>query len=131
MVSVLERPPGWLRAGEARRMLLGEDGAEELPSEEFCARMLARFCRVAAKAPDPLLAVSYHEMPHMVWEEVGPAFGLEISDRERRGMLDVGRLDTKRVRQDRDFVPDTVAKQRRSSATVRALARSSRPRSKS
>jgi hypothetical protein len=115
MVSILERPPGWLTARAARGQLLGLDPATpvKLSDVEFCARVLARFCRAAADAPEPLLPVSYADLPDAVRTQVMPFFHMAVTENDRLRMLDAARFDTKDAHQRRVFRPDSQEKQSR------------------
>jgi hypothetical protein len=123
MVSALETPPGWLRAREARAARIGDSGVPvDLPEDEFCAHMLARFCRLAAAAPEPVVPVSYSDLPQTLWQDVGPHFGLKVTERERERMVEIGQLDTKDASQQRIFLSDGPRKRDRSTPRIRLLA---------
>jgi gluconate kinase len=103
--------------------LFGLDRHEiaRMPSEEYCARVLAAICRAALEHHDEqALFVDYRELPSAVLERVLPALGLECDAAERASMEAVTRLDAKNPVL--PFSDDSTALARQASPELREAA---------
>lgn len=121
-VSVLRKPPTWLRALSApQNPFLSFIGTHSIGREEYVARMFAAFCdAVASVDASRGIVLDYNELPSAVWNILVPHFGLWTSANERRRMAEVGRNYSKDpVDKTRPFQADSLDKQRESSPALR------------
>ncbi|MGH9628805.1 MAG: aspartyl/asparaginyl beta-hydroxylase domain-containing protein [Bryobacteraceae bacterium] len=90
--------------------------------EEWCARVLAGFCRSAlAFRDDPqALFVNYRQLPGAVWNAISNHFFLDITSDELTRMHNAAQFDAKQPA--RPFQPDSDGKHRAATASVRELA---------
>lgn len=98
-VSLLAKPPGWLRETEepAARIyrLVQADGAPR-SAEERVARVFGAFCEAAAKLPRAGGRVVLHgALPEAVWQVVAPHFSLALTEAERQRMAAAARRHSK------------------------------------
>jgi hypothetical protein len=91
------------------------------PREDYCARVLAGICApVLTHHADGGLVVDYRELPQALWTKILPHYGVACSDRDRALMAEAARFDAKSPFF--AFTPDSAAKQRAATASVRAAA---------
>lgn len=98
-VSLVRRPPGWLRnaAGPVASFagLIDPEGAAG-SADEYAARLYGAFCESAARlGPQRGRLVTYETLPGAVWERVAPHFSLVSSAEQRQRMADAARYDAK------------------------------------
>ena len=94
LVQLLQRPVGWM-ADQARPFILHHDSrAHSMSIEEYCARGLQRFCEAALTGVPRVRAVAYEDFPGVVAEVAVKHFGLDVSEAERRAMIDVAKYDS-------------------------------------
>jgi hypothetical protein len=75
---------------------VSSEQALAMPPEEFCARVLARFCGAALDNADELvLFVDYDDLPAAVPDVIAPWFGIDCSPHEREVMLERASRDAK------------------------------------
>jgi hypothetical protein len=98
-VSLLARPPGWLRGADAAAAALREQidaaGASNSPTE-FVARLYGAFCAATARL-DPARGrlVDYTALPAAAWDIVAPHFALAVDTQQRGRMAEVAGVDAK------------------------------------
>ena len=68
----------------------------------------------------PRLSINYRQLPEAVWTAVLPHFSVVSSDQDRNAMAQVARYDAKTP--SFEFTPDSEAKQREATESVRAIA---------
>jgi hypothetical protein len=110
--------PGAIEPG-----LFGLDAEEVLhmPTEEYCARVLAAIHRSAIDHLDErAIVVDYRELPGAVIDSILPAFGLECDDGDLERMRAAARFDAKNPQLFHS--PDSEAKQRDASPALRRAA---------
>jgi gluconate kinase len=92
-----------------------------LTLDAYAARVLAGICRAALAHRDTLgRFVSYRELPDALEGSIAAHFGLGFTPEERALLATAARRDAKSPTQ--PFQPDTSAKQREATASLRALA---------
>lgn len=93
-----------------------------LDLDEYCARVLAAFCRQASNAVEEgaMIAIDYRDLPGAVFARVLPQFGLAPGATEMEAMRAAAGRDAKDP--GRAHVPDAAAKQARADPALRALA---------
>jgi hypothetical protein len=77
--------------------LYGIAGYDRMPSEEYCARVLAAICGAALghlEAPEALL-VNYAEIPGAVADRILPHFGIELGEQQRLNLAERAHYDAK------------------------------------
>jgi hypothetical protein len=115
--------PGWMMQLGLAERLLGEaaDEAMTLPRTEYQARILERFLRAMLSDDDPACRlVNYTELPGAAVESIPRWFGIDPGNEGRRMMAEAARRDAKHPQ--RQHIPDSVEKQRRAGAGIRAAA---------
>jgi hypothetical protein len=128
MVSLLDDPPGWLKATldfeKARRASRNAPpGAPGTTPEEHCARTLAHFCRSALEIPGrDTLFLNYRDLPSGVWSVMASHFGISFTPRERERMGELAGVDAKDIHGVRKFEGDGAIKQRKASGVIREMA---------
>ena len=122
-VSLLARPPGWLKETSPLRNHLGPlEGAAGLSAEQRVAHAYASFC-TAARRLSPSLGslVDYEELPDAIWRIVLPRFGIQADDRTIERMQAASRIDAKApFGQAKAFEHDAARKRSSATAAVRA-----------
>ena len=120
--SLLAKPPGWLRARAncARYFseFLGVDASTvtAMDDDEFIARMLGSFCRIAMKHSSPSTHfLDYIDLKKELIELLRRAWGIVISENDARRVLEASKIYSKDTEKRKEFVPDSEAK--RSAAT--------------
>lgn len=132
-VSLLARPPGWIKgdAGAAAvlRRVVDPADASRTPAE-FVARLYGAFCNAACHL-DPArgMVLDYADLPAAIWNTVAPHFRMEVGDAQLERMTQAARVDAKaplgRVTQ---FASDAVTKQAAATPQLRAaIAEFARP----
>lgn len=111
--------------GQIAPMRLGlEDSAIQVPFnlDQFCARVIGRFCEAAALAIPTYdgLPVNYRHFPEAIWSTVMPHFGVRLNEARIEEMALELQYHAKQPAH--PFVPDSQAKQQAVSATTRELA---------
>jgi hypothetical protein len=92
-----------------------------MPSEEYCARVLAAICRSALEhRNEQALFVDYRELPGALYDRILGAFGIECDAAERARMEELTAFDAKNP--SLFFSADSEAKEREVSSTLRAAA---------
>jgi hypothetical protein len=115
-VSLLQKPPGWLRdSGEVSRQLaalVDPDGASQ-SLEEHIARLYGAFCSAAALLDARRgKLITYRSLPAAVWDVVAPHFSLAIDSRQRQLIEAAARTYAKApMGQPREFSSDAALKQ--------------------
>jgi hypothetical protein len=129
MVSVLNEPTWWMDAKDdisAARYLTRASALEILAMnrEEYCARILARFCRSAIDAAgESSLFLNYRSLPAAVWTSMAKFFGVNLSSMEIARMREVARFHSKDVSNTQLFNKDGAEKRLAASDTVCSAAR--------
>ncbi len=122
LVSHLQKP-GFQALAGADPYLSGIDpsGVADHP-EDFCAQALGRICAAALQqsGSGKSLLVDYRRLPEAVATMVAPHFGLACSDQDRDAMAMAAHFDAKMPKS--AFTPDSDAKQRHATASLRAAA---------
>jgi hypothetical protein len=123
-VSLLDRPPGWMRDSASAPHLFSRivDPTQTCRTrEDYCARVYAAFCEAVG-----LLDVKhgklihYEALPDAVWGDLGPHFGLSFDERLRQSMSEASRTYSKsRAGQTTEFVPDDAKKRAAASSELR------------
>lgn len=123
-VSVLERPPTWLRARQWQfnpfeRFL--PEGHRSASNEHYVAVMLKAFCNALLDVDDTGgILVEYPDLPSAVWDRVAPHFALPLVSSEQRAMVDASLSYSKCVvGQCFPFSSDSAAKQARATDQLR------------
>jgi hypothetical protein len=122
IVSVLREPTGWLRWKADTHLgpyMSGLPAAQlaQLAEEEYCARVLASFCRAAlTPGPDaPPVPVDYSQLPGAAQTIIPQLFGMELTPREVEAMRRASRPHAKDPSGHRSFEPDSRLKRRQAS----------------
>jgi hypothetical protein len=126
MVSALREPTGWLRWRTEPTLgpyLTGLQPEElgQLTDEEYCARVIARFCSCALVAGESLMSLhplEYVSLPHAVWTDLPRVFGMKLSGSEVEAMRAVSLTPAKDFTSQRAFQPDSQDKHQHASAAV-------------
>jgi hypothetical protein len=123
-VSVLTRPPTWMRAFHNPMNPFATFISQSMrPSspEDYAARMFAAFCgAIATLDCSRGLLVNYQELPNAVWEAIIPHFAIDATDDEREQMDNVSQTYSKCALGERIlFHPDSFAKQDAASSALR------------
>lgn len=128
IVSNLRSPPGWLQLKQwpARAALVfgwSPEAIAAMTREEYCARVLARFCEGAAHpAGKPTMFVDYRELDGTMLARIAEFFGIEPTRSESRAMQAVAGVYSKAVRGRRRFRTDSARKRRTASPLVEQMA---------
>jgi hypothetical protein len=77
--------------------LFGLESSAGAAGETYCARVLARTCEAAVEAfaAGGGLLVNYRDLPHALWTEILPHFGMEADADDRERMAAAARNDAK------------------------------------
>ncbi len=123
-VSVLTRPPTWMRAFHNPMNPFSPYVSRSMrPSspEDYAARMFAAFCRAIATLDYSRgLLVNYQELPNSVWDAIIPHFAIDATDAERQQMDNVSQTYSKCALGERIlFHSDSFAKQDAASPALR------------
>jgi hypothetical protein len=126
LASVLQDPPGWLRA---RRMyarefgkLLGvsEDTVNSMGQDEYAARMIGAICRQVCAVPNADgFCVDYESIERSV-QKVATHFGCALSQPEQAAAIERMTMNAKRPLE--IFIADAKRKRQDASVTQRLLA---------
>jgi len=123
LVSQL-RTPGWqMVPGAVDPILLGDPSSDSATSPQiYRAQVLARVCEpvLVHYGAGKSLLINYRQLPEAVWTAVLPHFSVVSSDQDRNAMAQVARYDAKTP--SFEFTPDSEAKQREATESVRAIA---------
>lgn len=125
-VSVLRKPPTWLRArSEPQNPFLSFIAADPMGEEKYFARVFAAFCdAVAGIDASRGIVLDYHELPSAVWDVLVPHFGLWTSANDRLRMAEIAKIYSKvSIGEKRPFQADSLTKQRESSSVLRLATR--------
>jgi hypothetical protein len=128
-VSLLHRPPGWLRDPELFAGIVDPDRVARTP-EEYAALLFAGFCSAARRLDAGRGAlVAYEALPQAVWNVLGPHFGLSIGDNLRDRMNAASRTYSKAAPdKPAAFIPDDEKKRAAASpALLQAIEAYARP----
>ncbi len=124
-VSLIERPPGWLRNADGpvepfAGLVDPEHGSASV--EEYAARAFGAFCRAAARLDAAHGRVlPYPSLPSAIWETVAPHFGLKVDESCRRRMADAAGGDAKApLGRAKTYASDVARKQAAATASLRA-----------
>jgi hypothetical protein len=127
-VSVLARPPTWLRVfGEPRNpflpLIMPGLTTDNVSREQYVAHAFAAFCNsIADMNMSRGLLVNYEDLPRAVWQGVAQHFGTNVSQDERERMTVVAQTYSKCALGSYVlFQPDAAAKQRAASPELRAV----------
>ncbi len=90
-----------------------------VPAEDYCARVLAAVCEgVLSEPAQATTLVNYTEMPGALLDRILPCFGLTLDAETEAAMAAAARFNAKASGS--DFTPDSEAKRREASDTVKA-----------
>lgn len=124
-VSLLARPPGWIKgdAGAAAvlRRVVDPAGASHTPAE-FMARLYGAFCDAACRL-DPARGrlIDYAGLPAAIWDTVAPHFGMDVGAAQLERMTHAARADAKApIAKPTRFASDSGAKQAAATPELRA-----------
>ena len=124
MISNLQRPGAWMQAqsnsGEAAE-LAGVDfeAVSIMSAEEYCARILGRFCKAAADAaPMHRLVLDYSELTADRLPEVLAFFGVSTTSEEALGMTAALLYEAKDATGTRPFRPRAVDRYKASTQVI-------------
>lgn len=118
LVQLIERPTGWM-APYAWSLVLGEAGrANEMPLEEYCARVLGRCMRAAAALPD-MRPLAYERLAADVPDVARYLLSRELDAAEVDAMLRITRFDSEDWSLSRPYVPDGDALRARATRAAR------------
>jgi hypothetical protein len=124
MVSQMRKPGSQMIRGVMNRLLPGLAVMEalQMPGEEYCARVLARFCETALDRSDRrnALFVNYNRLPGAVTGEIARHFGISFSDEEAAKMTAAANFDAKTPRM--PFASDSQSKREGATDAVHAAA---------
>lgn len=125
-VSVLAKPPTWLRARSAPLNPFQQfiDLPSSAADEDYVASMFAAFCeKIRNVQTSRGLIVDYTELPAAAWTRIAPHFHLNCSEREHRMMVEIGHYYSKSpIGEAVSFKPDGADKYASaSSALVAAI----------
>lgn len=127
MVSNLSRPPGWMRMAPDRVERLFGWKAEEVSGmslEEYCARVLGRFCEsVLASADAKAHLINYEDLDLEGLTAALGAFGVQPDRSERARIEKSMGTYSKDSKYKRPFRSDSELKRRGASAAVKQHAR--------
>lgn len=123
-VSLLDRPPGWMRDSASAPHLFARivDPTQSCRMrEDYCARVYAAFCEAVGRMDIKRgKLIHYEALPDAVWDDLGPHFGLSIDDQLRQLMSEASRRYSKsRVGQTTEFIPDDAKKRASASSVLR------------
>jgi hypothetical protein len=124
-VSVLRRPPTWIRSflDETNPFVRLVGISEVVPSlEEYAAHVLASFCESIERLDKSRGAlVHYHDLPEALWKMVLPHFGITATEREIQQMIGISKTHAKSAMgKPVPFLADSVQKQHIASPALRA-----------
>lgn len=124
MVSQIRKPGSQMIRGVMNRLLPGLPIMEalQMPGEEYCARVLARFCETALDHSDSrnALFVNYDRLPGAVTNQIAGHFGISFSATEIAAMLAAARFDAKTPRM--HFESDSESKRKGATEAVQMFA---------
>lgn len=117
VVSNMARPSGWMdrpTPAEVKRYFgWGPRAVDAMTREEYCARVVSRYCEVAAGSADRKAhLLNYEDIDLERLVAVMEAFGIQPSRAERARVEKSLRVYSKDPRGERPFVPDTALKRR-------------------
>jgi hypothetical protein len=120
--SVLEKPPGWLRSKVSYANYLAPflqstaQEIKEMQKDEFIARILGAFCRIAQEAQSENgLYVDYVHLKHHFFDTIMNHWGIELSEAEKMTMMAVSNLYSKDAKKQQSFVSDSAEKKLKAS----------------
>jgi gluconate kinase len=123
MVSLLRQRGGHTLPGVLDPQVLGLDlmTAQQMPAEEYCARVLGSICEAAVRYHQPAIAqpLNYRNLPGAVWERLAGHFGVTFSPEEIERMNTVARFDAKHA--GLPFEQDGAAKQQLATGEIHAV----------
>ena len=126
LVSQLRSPGKFALPGAMAPAMLAMDFDDitNLSREEWCARVLAGFCRAALRFRAALngLCVNYNQLPVAVWTALATHCAVAFSANEVTRMREAANCDAKRPAL--RFQPDAHGKQREATPSIHALAAS-------
>lgn len=126
LVSQLRSPGRFALPGALPPAMLNMDVADitHYSRAEWCARVLAGFCRAALRFRDALhgLCVNYTHFPEAVWTTLASHYGMTFSAPDIARMRQAAGFDAKRPAL--QFQPDAHQKQQEATASIHALAES-------
>lgn len=124
MVSQIKKPGSQMVRGAMNRLLPGLPVMEvlQMPGEEYCARVLARFCEIALAHFDSrnALFINYDRLPGAVFSEIAGHFGISFSAEQTAKMSAAARFDAKTPRV--PFASDAETKRNQASEAVQMAA---------
>jgi hypothetical protein len=124
MVSHMKKPGSQMIRGVMNRLLPGVPVTEimQMPGEEYCARVLAQFCKLALQRSHSqnALFVNYDRLPGVVLGEIAEHFGASFSPGEIERMNSGAQFDAKNP--GLPFSPDSEAKRDGANDAVRSAA---------
>ena len=107
LIQLLDRPTGWM-APQARAFILGADSpTTTMPTDEYCARAIGRFCDIAAAAAPRVRPVAYEAGPDALIDACRRHFALALTDADVAAMHVAATRDSEDWSGASAFVPDT------------------------
>lgn len=125
MVSLFKNPPGWMENLTNLQFVAGFLGLDTgevslMSAEEYCARVLARFCGSALQHQDTnTLMLNYRQLPDAVCSRVLDFFQVAYSPDDLNCMQRVLLYDAKNP--SKQFTGDSMGKQQVASALIRQM----------
>lgn len=118
--SVIEKPPGWIRSriGYAKHfadiLSVSADTIKNIEVDEFVARVLGAFCRIAAGFNSKRARfIDYLNMPNNFINSLVEHWDVQINDIEKQEMIKASRLYSKDVKRSKLFMSDSGTKRLR------------------
>jgi len=115
--SVFEKPPGWLRSrisyAKYFSQIVGVDSQtlKQMSVDEFSARVLGTFCRTAIKNKSKNAKyIDYVNIVENFFEVCTKHWGLNLSEIEKREMINITKLYSKDVNKEKPFTSDSLLK---------------------
>lgn len=124
MVSQARQRGSQMLPGVLDPRVLGLDfaAAQQIPLDEYCARVLAAICEAATQyyRPGDARLVHYRQLPDAVWSSLAELFEVCYTAEEVACMRRAAQFDAKRPAL--EFASDSAAKRKLATEEIRALA---------
>ena len=122
MASQLRRSARWMQPGDLPPRVLGLDAAAicQMPSEEYCARVLARICETALRhaSDGRVLLVNHRQLPEVVFDSLLRFFRVAYTDDEIEAMRATAQFHAKEP--ELRYADDSETKRRAVNEATRA-----------
>jgi hypothetical protein len=122
LVQLLQRPAGWMSEHARPFILDSQHEAASLSVEEYCARVLQRFCEAALRGAPRLRALAYEDILDEAPALAERHFGVEVRAADRQAMVEVARYDSDDWSLRRLYGEDPEDLAARATPSVKALA---------